>query len=590
MASVVPLHEASFEVARPPSIAAQVAIALVGCVGAAYVFTVAFTSESVGTDLGEPLVIALLTNWLTVSYIVCGLIAWSSRPESRFGALMVAAGFANFISTLSWTTHDLTFTLGQALDLLPPVLFLHVFLAFPTGRLRNRFERALVTAAYVAAIALQLNRMSFGGFGPNNLLELWTNEDAWSFTLRLALLTMTTFCLAGAVVLVRRRGQGGRPLRGAIALLFDAFALGLLMIAALFITASFGWPIVQEIRWATFATLGLAPPVFLIGLFDARLARTAVGDLVVSLRGNPGPKELQDALARALRDPSLELVYWLPEFESYADLEGARVELPDAETGRATTAIDRDGTHVAVLVHDPSLLGEHELLEAVTAAAAIALDNAQLHVDLRARLEEVRGSRARVLNAGQQERKRLERDLHDGAQQRLVALALNLKLLERRVDDPDARAHLDDALREVDLSLAELRDLARGIHPAVVTGHGLAVALQEVAARAPLPVRLSVDVGGRLPEQVEVAAYFVVTESLTNVAKHAQATIVVVSVGRSDDSVSIEIVDDGVGGADSGRGSGLRGLADRVEALGGRLRVWTPRGGGTRVKAEIPCA
>ena len=221
---------------------------------------------------------------------------------------------------------------------------------------------------------------------------------------------------------------------------------------------------------------------------------------------------------------------------------------------------------------------------------AIALENAQLHVELRARLEEVRGSRARVIEEGQKERKRLERDLHDGAQQRLVALALNLRLLERRVTDPGARAELDAAQREVDLSLAELRDLARGIHPAVVTGHGLAVALEQVAARAPQPVRLSVDVGGRLPEPVEVAAYYVVTESLTNVAKHAHASNVDVTVGRVDGGVSIEVVDDGVGGADSERGSGLRGLADRVEALGGRLRVWTPRGGGTRVRAEIPCA
>ena len=171
-----------------------------------------------------------------------------------------------------------------------------------------------------------------------------------------------------------------------------------------------------------------------------------------------------------------------------------------------------------------------------------------------------------------------------------MALALNLKLLERRLADPEARAQLDDAQREVDLSLAELRDLARGIHPAVVTGHGLAVALEQVAARAPLPVRLSVDVGGRLPEPVEVAAYYVVTESLTNVAKHAQASRVAVTVGRADGGISVEIVDDGVGGADSERGSGLRGLADRVEALGGRLRVWTPTGGGTRVRAEIPCA
>ena len=315
----------------------------------------------------------------------------------------------------------------------------------------------------------------------------------------------------------------------------------------------------------------------------------AIGDLVLALRSEAAPAELRAAIAHALHDPSATLAYWLPEYGTYGDLDGRLVSLPDGDGEQATTLIDREGRHVAALVHDRSLLDEPELLAAVTAAAGIGLENAQLHVDLRARLEEVRGSRARVIEEGQKERKRLERDLHDGAQQRLVALALNLKLLERSLADPDARAQLDVAQREVDLSLAELRDLARGIHPAVVTGHGLAVALEQVAARAPLPVRLSVDVGGRLPEPVEVAAYYVVTESLTNVAKHAQASKVDVTVGRVDGGISVEIVDDGVGGADSEQGSGLRGLADRVEALGGRLRVWTPRGGGTRVRAEIPC-
>jgi signal transduction histidine kinase len=195
-----------------------------------------------------------------------------------------------------------------------------------------------------------------------------------------------------------------------------------------------------------------------------------------------------------------------------------------------------------------------------------------------------------VLEAGQKERQRLERDLHDGAQQRLVALSLQLKLLEREVaGDPSAQAKLAEAQREIDTSLAELRALARGIHPAVLTGHGLAVALEQVGALAPVPVRLNVSVDERLQEQVEVAAYYVVTESLANVAKHAHATSVTVDVARTADGVCVEVVDDGIGGADTERGSGLRGLADRVEALGGRLRIWTPEGGGTRVRAEIPC-
>jgi signal transduction histidine kinase len=221
----------------------------------------------------------------------------------------------------------------------------------------------------------------------------------------------------------------------------------------------------------------------------------------------------------------------------------------------------------------------------------MALENARLQAELAARIEEVKGSRLRAIEAGQEERKRLERNLHDGAQQRLVALSLQLSLLERQLrDNPDAGERLDAAQRELAHSLEELRDLARGIHPAVLTGHGLAVALEQVAARAPVPVTLQIEVEERLAEPVEVAAYYVVTECLANMAKHANAGRARVSIVRTGDELVVSVVDDGVGGADVDAGSGLRGLADRVEALGGRLRVWTPAGGGTRVQAEIPCA
>ncbi|MGZ8707894.1 MAG: sensor histidine kinase, partial [Gaiellaceae bacterium] len=264
--------------------------------------------------------------------------------------------------------------------------------------------------------------------------------------------------------------------------------------------------------------------------------------------------------------------------------------LPSSESGRAVTLIERGGAAVAALVHDLSVADERELLDAVTAAASIAIENAQLHVELRARLEELRGSRSRILEAARTERQRLERNLHDGAQQRLVALALELSLLEERLgDDAEAAAQVDQARREVAAALKELRELAHGIHPAVVTGHGLAVALEQLVARAPVPVQMRVEITKRLPEALEVAAYYVVSESLANIAKHAKAAAARIDVVQTGDDLVLEIADDGVGGADTERGSGLRGLADRVEALNGRLRVWTPLGGGTRVRAEIPC-
>ena len=575
----------------PPPAAVSWAIGILGSAAATISFALAVAGEGVGVELGEPLVIAVLTAFLTLSYVLCGLFAWRRRPASRFGPLMIAAGLVNFVSTLVWSPSDVPHTVGQAIDLVPPVLFLHVFLAFPDGRLRGRSVQALIFTAYVTAVGLELIRMYVGDFGPHNLLEGDANPGVAEAVRKIQLTLVSVSCLTGVGVLALRRWRAGRPLRRSLALLVDAFALALVMIAFLFLSAAFGGPWVAQIRWATFVTLALAPLVFLTGLLQARLAQSALGDLVVELRADLAPSALRDALARALRDPSLELAYWLPEFGTYADVDGRPLDIAGLGRDGATTLIDSKGERVAALLHDSSLEDEPELLAAVTAAAAIAVENARLQAELRARLDELRGSRARVIDAGQKERQRLERNLHDGAQQRLIALSLELSMLEQRLEgDPEATTRLDQARREIALSLEELRDVARGIHPAVLSGHGLQVALESIAARASVPVRLTVGLDRRMEERLEVAAYYVVSESLTNTAKHARATRATVDVGRKNGQMVVEIVDDGIGGADTERGSGLRGLADRVEALGGRLRVWTPRGGGTRVKAEIPCA
>jgi signal transduction histidine kinase len=572
---------------RAPPLLLLWAVALVGLGAAGASVALALTSDHVA----EPGLQAALQNWITLPYILGGLVAWSRRPDSRFGPLMVAAGFAMFASSLQWASAAPPYTIGLAFDLVPAALFIHVFLAFPSGRLERRAERVVVVAAYSVATVLQLPTMLLGGVGANNLLAA-AAEPAVANTIHdVQLVTLSALALTGVALLVARRRTSGRPLRRSIALLIDSFALGLVMIAALLLAGALELPAFETIRRVTFWVIGIAPVAFLIALLDARLARSAVGDLVVELDADPGPADLRDALSRALGDPSLTLAYWLPEFESWADLDGHPVELPADDERRATTLIDRDGVHLAVLVHNPSLGDEPQRLDAVSAAAGIALENGRLHVELRAHLEELKGSRGRVIEAGQHERQRLERNLHDGAQQRLIALSLELGLLrERLAGHPDAMTRLDRARGEIALSLEELRDVARGIHPAVVSGHGLGVALESLAAKAPVPVQLLVDLETRVQERVEVAAYYVVSESLANVGKHAEASLVSVDVARANGSLVVEVVDDGVGGADSEGGSGLRGLADRVEALGGRLRVWTPRGGGTRVRAEIPCA
>jgi signal transduction histidine kinase len=588
MAVPVPtvIAEAPRAARAPPSPVLLWAIALAGLGIAA-----AFTAYGATNHDVSGIQIALLA-WISLPYITAGLVAWWRRPESRLGPLMIAGGIGSGLSALQFAAHDLPFTVGAMFDLLPAAFFLHVYLSFPDGRLRSRFEVSLVTAAYAIAIGLQPLKLAVTDFGPDNLLEVSVRPGASQFIERLQLLLLAACCLIGIGVLVARRKRAGRPLRRSIALLIDSFALGLLMIAVLLtagVIGAFDGHTFLAIQRATLFVIGITPIAFLIALLDARLGRAAVGDLVVDLPTEPAPGDLRDALARALRDPSLQLAYWLPDYDAYVDPDGQPIDL-QALDGRATTLIDRDGAHVAALIHDPALEDEPELLDSVRAAAGIALENARLHAELRARLEELRGSRARIVEAAQNERQLLERNLHDGAQQRLIALSLDLSLLRGRIEGEPVKAGLDDARRQIAASLAELREVSSGLHPAVVSGHGLEVALEQLVARAPVPIDLNVELDGRLPEALEVAAYYVVSESLANIAKHAHAKSARIDVVTDEGELTLEVVDDGVGGADSERGTGLRGLADRVESLDGRLRVWTPRGGGTRVRAEIPCA
>lgn len=539
-----------------------------------------------GDELVRPGLQAFLFNWITIPYLISGTLAWWRRPESRLGPLMIATGFVMALTALQWSSVPALHSLGHLLDMVPSAMFLHVFLAYPTGKLQTRPRQVLVIAAYANVVILQLAKILLGAYS-DNLFAIGSQAALASRIEQAQLVIMAVLLLAGTALLLVRRP--GRARRRPATLLVDTFGLALVMLAILYIAGLRGWSQIETVRHITFAALGLAPVAFLLGLLDARLARTDVGALLMELRAHP-TSDLREPLARALHDPSLTLAYWLPQYDTWADPDGRAVTLHGAEDGRATRIIRRDDEPIIALEFDRSLEDERELLDAVAAAAGIALENSRLQVELRARLQELQGSRARVIDAGQKERKRLERNLHDGAQQRLVALALELQLIARSSsDDPETSARLLQAKREVTASLDELRDVARGIHPAVLTGHGLAVALESLAAQAAVPVELDVAVDGRLAERIEVAAYYVVSESLTNIGKHAHATMASVRVTRSAETIVVEVIDDGVGGADTERGTGLRGLADRVEAVGGRLRIWSTAGQGTRLEAEFPC-
>ena len=302
----------------------------------------------------------------------------------------------------------------------------------------------------------------------------------------------------------------------------------------------------------------------------------------------PGSVPVREALAERLGDRTLAIAYWLPERKLFVDERGDPVALPQPGTGRTWTAVEHHGFRVAAIIHDAELDARPELVEAAAAGAVLALDNERLKADLRAKLHELHASRRRIVEASAETRRQLERDLHDGAQQRLVSLSLDLQLLRRKVADHAAAEMVDGAIRTLREALTELRELARGIHPALLSDHGLAPALDALAQRSPVPIELDLELEDRLPIEVETAAYFVAAEALTNVAKHGRASSARVTATNTDEVLTLAVSDDGVGGAHLNGGGGLRGLADRVAAIDGQLTIDSPPGGGTRVAATIP--
>ena len=465
-------------------------VAVVVAIGALAAATGSMLLALASDHLSLPALQSGLFIWISVSYVLCGLVAWHRRPESRFGPLMIAAGFGTALSNLAWANDPVVMGIGLAFDLLPLALFLHVFLAYPDGRLTGVGERAIVAAGYgIAILGLAVARF-FGAFGAEDVFTVVLLPTFGEALYGAMLVGLSALCLAALGILWARR-RTRRPRRRTGALIVDAFMLGLLTIPVLLVWGLTHSPGFVGMQRVMLVAMGLAPVAFLIGLLDAHLGRAGVGDLV-------RPAAATTRATCAARSPGRCATRRCP------CCTGCRCTGPGPTrravrracrngADRAATVIERDGEPVAALVHDPTLSEERELLDAVSAAAAIALENGRLRAELQARLEELHGSRSRVLEAGQRERQRLERDLHDGAQQRLIALSLDLGLLEHRLGtDPDAKDALAQAKREIALSLDELRDVARGLHPAVLSGHGLGVALESLAARAPVPVTLAV--------------------------------------------------------------------------------------------------
>jgi signal transduction histidine kinase len=523
-----------------------------------------------------------------VSFAACGLVAWRRRPDSAVGRLLTVAGFGVLLSALlAQLDSPLTFTLTMLLGELWIAVFAWLVLSFVTGgRLVSRLDLILVGAFFAGLLVLQLGVLLFLEL-EDNLLLVWPDAGIASTLDDIRRVVLIVASVAVAVVIAERWRSASRPRRRALIASVGGSACGLLYAAnlATFLLDSPSVPLL----WALNIGLLTVPAALLWGLLRSRLARGGLADLFHELGTLRGVR-LEEGLARVLGDPGLVLAYRVPGERAYLDGRGRPVELPAPGADRVAAPVERDGRELALLIHDASLDDDPELVEAVAAAAAITLDDARLQAESEERLAELRASRERLVAASDAERRRLERNLHDGAQQRLVSVALRLRMLQSRAgDDPALADGLRAAGDELSQALEELRELARGIHPAVLN-HGLKAALESLASRSSVATSVSFESPGRLPAPVELAAYFVACEALANVAKYARATRAWVRVSRRDGRAVIEIADDGVGGADETAGTGLQGLADRVAALDGTLRILSPPGAGTVITAELPCA
>jgi signal transduction histidine kinase len=550
------------------------------------------------------LIVVIGVSW---SFVGAGLVAWTRRPANRTGALMVAVGLSYALYGLALNGVVLVatpaaFALWYLLRPLPEAVIPHLLAVYPDGRATTRLQRVFIVANYATTVPLALVQLLLvdpGRLGcdgcPEELLVLGNSRPYGDAVLTVSNLSYVALGAMLLWILVVRWRQASGPRRRSLA---PVAAVAVVLVVGYLVREALralvpNPPLIGALDLVVVSTLMLWPVAFLAGLARTRLDRAAVGDLAVQLGEPLPPGRLEQVLARALRDPTLRLAYWLPDRDGFVDAEGRPVELPAGagEGDRAVTILRHDGEPIAAMLHDAALDDDPELVRAVAATARMTVENERLQAEVRAQLEEVRASRARIVEFGDAERRRVERNLHDGAQQRLVNISLALGIARSQVgvaSDKEMAVALEEAAAELRLAVAELRELARGIHPVILSEAGLGPALAALADRSPVPVTVTTVPPGRLPSRVEETAYYVASEALANAAKHARATAVSISARRLDRDLLVEVGDDGVGGADPD-GSGLRGLADRVAALDGRLLVHSPAGKGTCITAELPC-
>ncbi|TFV88548.1 histidine kinase [Blastococcus sp. CT_GayMR16] len=560
-------------------------------------------TTAVGASQGAPVRFLVVDTSLGLLFVAAGVIAWERRPEVRTGPLLVASAVLWSVGAYAPAGLMPWAVLGFAFERYYDVLLAFLVLTFPDARLQ-RWDRIVLGALAAGYVIRTSSRLLVGCpcTGSENPFAVVEQQALFE---RAQLFTSVLIAVAALGVVARAlsRLRSSAPaarrilrpvvLAGTVAAIVAAYDA--VEIAALVLGRNellpFGEPWLEIVAWSIIGAVALVPLGFLVGALRLRLRRSAIARLALELDRGTDPQRLRNALRVALDDPGLDLYLW-SSAGIWTTASGEPADVPAEDDRRARTLLTGENGAIAAVVHDRALREDPGLVAAATAVLRLAVENERLTALDRARLEEVRASRARLVEAGDRERRRIERDLHDGAQQRLIGVALCLRQARDQAMATDPRARfvdvLDEAAEELRTAVVELRELARGIHPTVLTEEGLRPAVAGLARRAAVPVDLDVRCG-RLDPGVEAAAYYIVAEALTNVTRHAHASGATVSISRDDGHLRVEVSDDGGGGADFARGSGLEGLADRLDALSGRLEVASPPGGGTRLRAEIPC-
>lgn len=533
--------------------------------------------------------------WLAVL-----LVSMARQPDGRLWKLIFLVMVTQRIGALEYVPNSLVWSVARATDVLGLAVFVNLLVAFPSGYLRDRFDRLVVGWVYVLVAAWTLVQLVLTGEWTvacvpecvGNVFVIWSDGELydWLRNVIASVGTLTLFPLV-LVALWRHWRAAGAAARRTLLPLIVAAPLWLMLETVEILSRELDLePGVSFFDSPSGTVIRLALPLILptgllLGILRTRWSRGRIANLVVELGRGVPVGGLRDVLARTLGDPTLQLAFAAPSGAGFVDASGQPIELPVSDPSRTVTRLERDGELLGVLIHDPAIEAEDPgLVDAVGTAARLALENERLAAEVRAQLEEVRASRARIVEAADAERRRVERDLHDGAQQRLVALAIRLQVA--RETTPEVSGLLDEATTELETAIGEVRGLARGLHPTILTEAGLGAAVDTLAERTPIVVTVDIP-ETRFAPQVEATAYFVIAEALTNVARYAAATEARVSVEAAEHRLAVTVSDDGRG-ADPAAGSGLRGLADRLAAAGGSLTVTSPSGGGTTVRAELP--